>query len=54
MKHFKIEFKETYMTKSVVRECEVSDLDEAIKIYGLNEPDIEYWNILEEQDIERK
>ena len=39
MKRIVVEFKETYMEHSVIRECEVSSLD------------IEYWKVLEETDL---
>ena len=51
MKEYKIEFKETYMPKSVIRKCTVCNLKQAIDFYGLNEPDIEYWKIIEERDV---
>lgn len=51
MKKFVVKFKETYMDKPVIRECEVSSLDEVIKIYELNNSDIEYWELLEEKEI---
>lgn len=51
MKKFVVRFKETYMDIVVTRECEVRSLEEVIKIYGLNEPDIEYWEVLEETEI---
>ena len=50
-KKFVIEFKENYMDISVTRECIVPNLQTAINIYGLNEPDIEYWKIIEESDV---
>jgi len=52
MKFFKIEFKETYMPNSVIRECEVYDLNKAIEIYGLNNSDIEHWKVLEEREVD--
>ena len=51
MKRIVVEFKETYMNKPVVRECVVSNLDEVIKFYGLNNPDIEYWKVITEEDV---
>ena len=51
MKKIVVKFKETYLDIPVVRECEVPSLDDVIKIYGLNEPDIEYWEVLEETEI---
>lgn len=51
MKKIVVKFKETYMDKPVVRECVVSSLDEVIKIYELNNSDIEYWELLEEKEI---
>jgi hypothetical protein len=51
MKRIIVEFKETYMDKSVIRECEVSSLDEVIRLYELNNSDIEHWKVLKETDI---
>lgn len=46
-KRFKVEFKESYFPHSVERECIVPNEKEVIKIYGLNEPDIEWYKITE-------
>lgn len=46
-KKFKVEFKERYFPHSVERECIVPNEKEVIKIYGLNEPDIEWYKITE-------
>ena len=51
MKRIVVEFKETYVEHSVLRECEVSSLDEVIRLYELNNNDIEYWKVLEETDL---
>ena len=51
MKRIVVEFKETYMEHGVRRECEVSSLDEVIRLYELNNNDIEYWKVLEETDL---
>lgn len=51
-KRFVVEFKESYMDKSVTRECIVPDLETVIELYELNNSDIEYWKLLEESDIE--
>lgn len=42
----KVEFKETYMPHSVVRECVNMTREEVIKVYGLNEPDIEWYKFI--------
>lgn len=52
MKKFVVKFKETYLEIPVIRECEVPTIEDVIKIYGLNEPDIEYWELLEETEID--
>ena len=46
-KHFKVEFKETYFPHAVERECWVTDEQEVIKIYGLDQSDIEWYKITE-------
>lgn len=51
MKRIVVEFKENYMDKPVVRECVVSNLNEVIKFYGLDNSDIEYWKVLVEEDV---
>jgi hypothetical protein len=48
IKNFKVVFKETYMNHEVERHCSVRSREELIDIYGLNEPDIEYYKIEEE------
>lgn len=45
MAKFKVEFKEAYMPHPVERECDVPSEAEVIKIYGLEEPDIEWYKI---------
>lgn len=47
IKKFVVEFKETYMPHSVTRECYVSSREEVIKIYELNNDDIEWYKIKE-------
>ena len=47
IKKFKVEFKETYFPHSVERECHVTSEREVIKIYGLDQPDIEWYKITE-------
>ena len=51
MKRSVVEFKETYMDKPVTRECVVSSFDEVMRLYELNNPDIEYWNLILEEDV---
>ena len=51
MKRFIVKFKETYMDTPVIRECVVSSLDDVIKIYELNNDDIEYWELISEEEI---
>ena len=51
MKRIVVEFKETYMDKPVTRECVVSSFDEVTRLYELNNPDIEYWNLILEEDV---
>lgn len=46
-KKFKVKFKETYFPHAVERECWVPNEQEVIKIYGLNNPDIEWYRITE-------
>ena len=45
MAKFKVEFKEAYMPHAVERICDVPNEAEVIKIYGLEEPDIEWYKI---------
>lgn len=45
MAKFKVEFKEAYMPHPVERECDVPSEAEVIRIYGLEEPDIEWYKI---------
>lgn len=45
MTKFKVVFKETYMPHAVERECIVPNEAEVIRIYGLDEPDIEWYEI---------
>ena len=51
MKRIVVEFKEKYLDIPVVRECVLPSLDDVIRIYGLNNSDIEYWKLLKEQDV---
>ena len=51
MKRIVVEFKETYMEHSDIRECEVSSLDEVISLYELNNNDIENLKVFEETDL---
>ena len=43
----KVIFKETYMPNPVERECVNMTKTEVIKIYGLNEPDIEWYKFID-------
>ena len=45
MAKFKVEFKEAHMPHAVERTCDVPNEAEVIKIYGLEEPDIEWYRI---------
>ena len=45
MARFKVTFKEAYMPNYVERICSVPSEADAIRIYGLNEEDIEWYNI---------
>lgn len=45
MAKFKVEFKEAYMPHAVERICDVPNEAEVIRIYSLEEPDIEYYKI---------
>ena len=51
MKRIVVEFKEKYLDIPVARECVVPSLDDVIRIYGLNNSDIEYWNLILEEDV---
>ena len=51
MKKIVVKFKETYLDIPVTRECIVSSLEDVIKIYELNNDDIEYWEVIEETEI---
>lgn len=46
-KRFKVEFKESYFPHSVEKECSVPNEREVIRIYGLDEPNIEWYKITE-------
>jgi hypothetical protein len=46
-KKFKVIFKESYSTHAVERICWTYSEQEVIKIYGLDEPDIEWYEITE-------
>lgn len=43
----KVEFKETYMPHSVIRECENMTIEQIIKIYELKNSDIEWYKFFE-------
>lgn len=43
----KVEFKETYMPKSVVRECYNMTKEQIIEVYGLNSCDIEWYKFID-------
>lgn len=45
MAKYKVVFKEAYMPHPVERECDVPSEEEVIWIYGLEEPDIEWYKI---------
>lgn len=45
MAKYKVTFKEAYMPHEVERICDVPNEAEVIKIYGLEEPDIEWYRI---------
>lgn len=45
MAKFKVKFKEVNRPHEVERECIVPNEAEVIRIYGLNEPDIEWYEI---------
>lgn len=45
MAKFKVIFKETYMPCEVTRICDVPNKEEVIRIYGLENDDIEYYEI---------
>lgn len=42
---FKVTFKESYMPQEVTRICDVTSEEEVKGIYGLDEDDIEYYEI---------
>lgn len=46
-KHYVVRFKEANMPRPVKRDCWLSSEEEAIKLYGLNEDDIEWYEIEE-------
>lgn len=48
----KVTFKEVYMEKEVTRECVNMSKEQVIAIYGLNEPDIEWYQFEGEERIE--
>lgn len=50
IKHFVVKFKETYMPHAVERDCWVSSREEVIKLYGLTQSDIEWYEIVEVKD----
>lgn len=45
MAKFKVVFKEAYMPHAVERICDVPNEAEVIRIYGLEESDIEWYKI---------
>ena len=47
MKRFKVTFKEAYLSYPVTRECVVRSREEDVSLYGLDEPDIEWYKIEE-------
>jgi hypothetical protein len=51
MKRIIVEFKEVYMDKPVIRECVVSSFDEVLRLYELNNSDIEYWTLILEEEV---
>lgn len=46
MAKFKVTFKESYMPKEVTRVCELPNEEEVIRIYDLDNEDIEWYMIL--------
>ena len=49
MARYRVRFKEAYLPKPVERTCDVPDESEVIRIYGLDEPDIEWYDITEDK-----
>lgn len=47
MAKFKVTFKESYMPKEVTRVCELPNEAEVIRIYNLDDDDIEWYEITE-------
>ena len=47
-KEIVVEFKETYMPHSVKRTCVNMTKKQIIDMYGLNEPEIEWYKFIEE------
>lgn len=47
MAKFKVTFKESYMPKEVTRVCELPNEEEAVRIYNLDDDDIEWYEITE-------
>lgn len=45
MAKFKVTFKESYMPREVTRVCDVPNRDDAIRIYNLEDDDIEWYEI---------
>lgn len=43
----KVEFKETYMPKSVIRECANMTKEQVIEMYDLNNSDIEWYKFID-------
>jgi cytidylate kinase len=48
MAKFKVTFKEDYMPHEVTQYCDVRDEEEVKRIYGLDEKDIEWYEITKE------
>ena len=47
MAKFKVTFKESYMPKEVTRVCELPNEEEVVRIYNLDDDDIEWYEITE-------
>ena len=50
MPKYKVIFKEEYMPRQVERTCVVSSEAEAIRVYDLDSPDIEWYKIEKIED----
>lgn len=51
MPKYTVTFKETYNDKEVTQWCVVHSLQEVIRIYGLDQPDIEYWKLVSVEEV---